>query len=172
MSHEAKTRKVSLESLYQMLRLIDYEKCMACDTCQSVCEFIHDGKPFIVLYEITSGLRRPISCFHCAKAPCVEACPTGAMTRDPETGIVYIDFQKCIGCLACLYACPFGIPEFSETTNTAVKCDLCRDLVSKGLNPACAAMCPAGAIIIASPNQLNKQVRVKALKKLVQSVQD
>ena len=172
MSHEAETKKSSLLSLYQQLRLIDYEKCMGCETCQVVCEFIHEGKPFIVLYEITSGLRRPISCFHCGKAPCVEACPTGAMSKDPDTGIVYIDYTKCIGCLACLYACPFGIPEFSENTKTAVKCDLCKDLVSQGLQPACAAMCPARAIIIAPPNELNKEVRIKALRKMVQSQEE
>jgi len=157
------SRKVGL----QELRLIDYERCMGCGTCESVCGFIHDDRPYIKLYELYPGLVRPISCFHCSKAPCIEACPTGAMSRDPETGAVYVETTRCIGCMACLYACPFGIPEFSRVSNTATKCDLCRKLMHEGLRPACAAMCPAEAIVVAPPEEVGKDVRVRVLKKIV-----
>ncbi len=149
------------------LRLIDYERCMGCGTCESVCGFIHEDKPFIKLYELYPGLVRPISCFHCGRAPCMEACPTGAMSKDPDTGAVYVETTRCIGCMACLYACPFGIPEFSKVTNTAMKCDLCRKLSREGLQPACAAMCPAVAIVVAPPEEVGKEVRVRVLKKMV-----
>uniref|UniRef100_A0A7J3XXE9 4Fe-4S dicluster domain-containing protein n=1 Tax=Thermogladius calderae TaxID=1200300 RepID=A0A7J3XXE9_9CREN len=128
------------------LRVIDLGACIGCGACEAVCDFIHDGRPFIRVYRTSTGLDVPLSCFHCSKAPCVEVCPTGAMTRD-QSGAVYVEASKCIGCLACLYACPFSIPELDPVVKVSSKCDLCRPLRSKGLNPACAAICPAGAIL-------------------------
>lgn len=127
------------------LRVIDLGRCIGCGACEAVCEFLHE-RPNIVVYRTTIGLEIPVSCMHCARAPCIEACPTGAMTRDP-TGVVYVIESRCIGCLACLYACPFGIPELERASKTAVKCDLCMALRKEGLEPACSAICPANAIL-------------------------
>lgn len=127
------------------LRTIDLGRCIGCGACEAACEFVH-GIPLIVVHRTSMGLDIPVSCMHCAKAPCVAACPTGAMTID-NTGAVYVEQSKCIGCLACLYACPFGIPELDRATRTAVKCHLCMDLRREGLEPACSAICPANAIL-------------------------
>lgn len=127
------------------LRVIDLGKCIGCGACEAACEFLH-GRPYIVVHRTGIGLDIPVSCLHCAKAPCIEACPTGAMTREPS-GAVYIIQSKCIGCLSCLYACPFGIPELDRSTKTAVKCTLCIELRKDGLEPACSAVCPANAIL-------------------------
>jgi Fe-S-cluster-containing dehydrogenase component len=127
------------------LRVIDLGVCIGCGACEAVCDFLH-GRPFIVVYRTTIGLDVPVSCMHCARAPCIEACPTGAMTRD-QSGAVYVIESRCIGCLSCLYACPFGIPELEKTSKVAVKCHLCRDLRKEGLEPACSAICPTGAIL-------------------------
>lgn len=98
------------------------------------------------MYRTSIGLEIPVSCMHCAKAPCIDVCPTKAMSRDRD-GAVYIEASKCIGCMACLYACPFGIPELDDTLKVAVKCDLCSALRKAGLEPACSSICPAGAIV-------------------------
>ncbi|MCX8185311.1 MAG: 4Fe-4S dicluster domain-containing protein [Sulfolobales archaeon] len=150
-----------------LVRVIDYSKCMGCETCEVVCGFIHELGPFIRLYDLGGGVKRPISCFHCSKAPCVEACPTGAMRRDSQ-GTVYIEFSRCIGCMACLYACPFGIPDYSETTKTSIKCDLCRLLRGDGLIPACVAMCPSRAILVGLPKAVGDEVKKRALTRIVQ----
>ncbi|MDK6028582.1 4Fe-4S binding protein [Ignisphaera sp. 4213-co] len=152
-----------------LLRWIDYGKCIGCGICSSVCEFIHEGTPYIRLYDVGGGLIKPISCFHCAKAPCVEVCPTKAMRRD-ESGAVYVDVSRCIGCMACLYACPYGIPELDVVTKTSMKCDLCRKLRGEGLEPACSVMCPTKAIVISTPQFVFDEAKKRALAKIIGAV--
>jgi Fe-S-cluster-containing dehydrogenase component len=86
---------------------------------------------------------------HCQKPACVSVCPVTAMTKDPATGIVDYNKDTCIGCRYCQVACAFNIPKFQwdRTLPQIVKCDLCRstNLKEKGV-PACAEVCPAGAI--------------------------
>jgi Fe-S-cluster-containing dehydrogenase component len=128
------------------LRIIDIGTCIGCGACEAACDFIHDGKPYIKVYRTSLGLEIPVSCLHCAKAPCIDVCPTGAMTRDRE-GAVYVIPSKCIGCMACLYACPFGIPQLDRGLRISTKCDLCYDQRKKGLEPGCSSLCPTGAIV-------------------------
>ncbi len=154
------------KNVVEYLRVIDYERCIGCETCESVCSFLHDGHAYIKLFEISRGFLRPISCFHCRRAPCIIACPTGAMQRDKD-GAVYVDESRCIGCLACLAACPFGIPTLSSITKTAVKCDLCMDLRKKGLEPACYAMCPSDAILYGKTENIFKTLQKRALIKVI-----
>jgi Fe-S-cluster-containing dehydrogenase component len=157
---------MSVDTGFTLLRVVDYSKCIGCETCEVVCGFVHELGPFIKLYDLGGGVKKPISCFHCSKAPCIEACPTGAMRKDTQ-GAVYVEPSKCIGCMACLYACPFGIPEFSEVTRTSIKCDLCRDLRREGLTPACVAMCPTRAIIVGPPRAIGDEVKKRALARIV-----
>lgn len=85
------------------------------------------------------------SCMHCQDAECVKVCPTGAMTKD-ENGIISIDADRCIGCRYCEWACPYSAPQFNEAAGVMTKCDMCKDLVTQGQNPACVDACPMRAI--------------------------
>jgi anaerobic dimethyl sulfoxide reductase subunit B (iron-sulfur subunit) len=82
-----------------------------------------------------------ISCNHCSSPACLASCPVGAIIKRDD-GIVYIDTANCIGCNACIGACPYGAPYMSTATGLAHKCDFCKDLIDKGENPVCVQSCP------------------------------
>lgn len=86
-----------------------------------------------------------VSCNHCSKPICVEACPTAAMSQD-EKGIVSVDPRKCMGCQYCEWACPYNAPQLLVAKGVMSKCDFCRDLLEKGESPACVAACPTRAL--------------------------
>jgi anaerobic dimethyl sulfoxide reductase subunit B (iron-sulfur subunit) len=77
---------------------------------------------------------------HCEQPICVEVCPTKAMTKGSD-GIVLIDAGRCIGCRYCEWACPYGAPQFDESSGTMTKCDLCADHLAVDNAPACVSAC-------------------------------
>lgn len=79
-------------------------------------------------------------CQQCDDAPCVNVCPTQALTQDKESMMVHYDKDKCIGCRMCVLACPFGNATYDGVTGAILKCDNC------GGDPACVAYCPTQAI--------------------------
>lgn len=106
----------------------------------------------------------PMQCQHCENAACVEVCPTGATSKDPETGIVSVDADLCIGCESCVKACPYDsvrtlikdpeyylevqVGEFDappHTAGTVEKCTFCKNLIDRGEEPACMQLCPGRA---------------------------
>jgi anaerobic carbon-monoxide dehydrogenase iron sulfur subunit len=133
------------------------EVCMACGLCQVHCLVAHsESKDIIKAYKKESprqssrikvqqkgSLSFPLSCRHCEEPWCVYSCLTGALQKDPESGIVTVDAEKCVGCFTCVVACPCSaiIPDFHR--KKAVKCDLCPHLET----PACVANCPNYALI-------------------------
>ncbi len=84
-------------------------------------------------------------CKHCHNAPCLEACPTGALFRT-EFDTVVVQQDICNGCGYCVPACPFGVVELSTADGKAHKCTLCYDRLKGGLEPACAKSCPTDSI--------------------------
>ncbi len=94
------------------------------------------------------------ACQHCTDAPCAAICPSGAIYKDEETGLVPIDPTKCIGCQYCSIACPFDVPRYYESggvesvfKRTVInKCNGCIDRVREGLSPACVTTCQPGAL--------------------------
>jgi formate dehydrogenase iron-sulfur subunit len=104
-------------------------------------------------------------CKHCARAGCLEACPTGAIVRT-EFGSVYIQPEICNGCGYCVSACPFGVVDRREDDGRAWKCTLCYDRLKADLVPACAKACPTGSIQFGELVQLrvHAEQRVKDLK--------
>ncbi|WP_336487926.1 4Fe-4S dicluster domain-containing protein [Methylobacterium nigriterrae] len=84
-------------------------------------------------------------CKHCHHAPCMEACPTGALFKT-EFDTVVVQQDVCNGCGYCVPACPFGVVEVSKLDGKAHKCTLCYDRLKGGLEPACAKSCPTDSI--------------------------
>jgi formate dehydrogenase iron-sulfur subunit len=96
-------------------------------------------------------------CKHCAYAPCLEVCPTGAILRT-EFDTVYINEPACNGCRDCVSACPFGVIHMSTDPNKLVaqKCTFCYDRLQHGLTPACAQACPTQSIRFGPLKELKK----------------
>lgn len=152
----------------------DTDRCIKCKSCEIACKQ-WKGLPagslkFRRVEEITRGtfpdVNRKfysISCRHCAKAPCIDVCPTQAIFQRPD-GIVLVDQDKCNGCRVCLEACQFGAPQFDDD-GLMQKCDMCLDRVENGQMPACASACPTQALSWGTTQELaNIAVRKAAFK--------
>jgi len=87
-------------------------------------------------------------CMHCVDPACASGCMLGAL-RKREHGIVTYDPDLCIGCRYCEVACPFGVPkfEFAKAAPKIVKCELCRERLASGKEPACTEVCPRNAVV-------------------------
>lgn len=134
------------------------EYCIGCRLCEIYCILKHSGHQTLVkafrdeenlpepavLVEEEGPISFALQCRHCEDAPCAAACIAGAMTRDPETGVVHHDQDKCVGCWSCVMMCPFGAIQIDlEQGKVVSKCDLC------GLEgtPECVAHCPNEALV-------------------------
>lgn len=134
---------------------IDQRSCIGCHACTVACKQEHDTELGVfrtwVKY-IEQGTfpdaRRYFSvlrCNHCDDAPCVEICPVKALYKR-EDGIVDFDPERCIGCKACMNACPYDALHIDPRSNTAAKCNFCAHRVDQGLKPSCEVVCPTQAI--------------------------
>jgi Fe-S-cluster-containing dehydrogenase component len=127
--------------------IFDKKNCMGCHTCEVACKQEHNlgvGPRLVRVLERSPDFI-PVYCHHCANAPCQEACPENAITRNAR-GVVLISSEACIGCKECLEACPFGAMQYDEEEETAVKCDLCIERLERGEAPACSKICPTQCI--------------------------
>ena len=136
--------------------VIDQRRCIGCHACTVACKAEHGVELGVfrtwVKYIETGQFpdtRRHFSvlrCNHCTDAPCVEVCPVTALYKR-EDGIVDFDPTRCIGCKACMNACPYDALYIDPDSQTAAKCNFCAHKVDVGLKPACETVCPAEAII-------------------------
>ncbi len=103
-------------------------------------------------------------CKHCDPAPCLEACPTGAIFRT-EFDTVVVQQDICNGCGYCVPACPFGVVDLDEVDGKAHKCTLCYDRLKGGMEPACSKACPTDSIQFGALDDLIQRAhdRVDAL---------
>jgi formate dehydrogenase iron-sulfur subunit len=99
-------------------------------------------------------------CKHCHNAPCVEACPTGALFRT-EFDTVVVQQDICNGCGYCVPACPFGVVDVSTLDGKAHKCTLCYDRLKGGLEPACAKACPTDSIQFGEVAELQERAHAR-----------
>ena len=126
--------------------VIDQRSCIGCHACTVACKQEHGVELGVFrtwVKHIEQGTfpdtRRYFSvlrCNHCDDAPCVEICPTTALFRR-EDGIVDFDPARCIGCKACLNACPYDALFIDPESETAHKCNFCAHRVDSGLKPSC-----------------------------------
>jgi carbon-monoxide dehydrogenase iron sulfur subunit len=93
--------------------------------------------------EVKDRVSLSVQCRHCDEPSCVYACLTGALQRDPDSGIITIDEEKCIGCWTCILACPFGAIRQDTQRGRIAKCDFC----SENTVPVCVANCPNEALV-------------------------
>ena len=125
---------------------MDPKKCVACGNCEFACafkqkqDFDRRDSNIRVNFYPEEKFCFPLTCVHCSEPWCLEVCPAGAISRNPETNAVTIDANKCAGCKMCILACPFGNIHFDTVAMVSHKCDLC------GGEPNCVKFCISGAL--------------------------
>lgn len=132
----------------------DSKLCVTCNACVLACKNENEvpegeARCWTVQEEhgafpLLSIATRSERCNHCENAPCVNACPTGASHYE-DGGIVVVSPEKCVGCKACILACPYEA-RYMHPDGYVDKCTFCIHRVKKGLDPACATVCPTGAL--------------------------
>lgn len=149
--------------------VIDTEHCVGCQTCTISCKISNevpgsahwnhleslDGDE---LYQATGTFPRtrlafrPMLCNHCEDPACVKHCPTHAMHKDEETGLVLVDQDRCIACGYCTWTCPYGAPSMDDVHHVMSKCTFCKGRIAEGQKPFCAEACPANARVFGDLN--------------------
>jgi len=138
--------------------IFDRNRCDGCGDCEVACVVEHSATrdASVALDEISARQTRiriqpykaqyhAVMCVHCEDAPCVAACPNGAMARDEQTGSVVVDEARCQGCFMCAMTCAFGAIAMDPVSGLSLKCDRCVDRLHDGRDPACVEACPRGA---------------------------
>ena len=138
-------------------KVIDHTRCIGCHACTTACKSENDvplGVTRTYVKYVDVGVfpdaRRAFQvtrCNQCDDAPCVSPCPTSAMYRRPD-GIVDFDKSICIGCKACIAACPYDAIFINPDDHAAEKCNFCAHRLDVGLEPACVVVCPTEAILV------------------------
>lgn len=151
----------------------DQKRCIGCYACEVHCKSKNNlpvGPRFNRIIPLGPKLVGHIPkmhfvfmpCFHCESPLCAAACPTGAMKKRPEDGIVHVDAQLCIGCRVCTLSCPWGVPQWNPETGKVMKCDYCRDRIDQGLQPACVTKCTAHALKWLTPDEISASKQERA----------
>ena len=147
---------------------INEDACMGCGLCRVYCATEHSRSKDVIKAhkrETPKALPRvrierkaevafSLQCRHCAEPWCVYSCLTGAMQKDPVTGLVNVDQDKCMGCWTCILACPHGAIARDPGKKIVAKCDFCPDRDV----PACVANCPNEALMVVEENGLVKSI--------------
>jgi len=139
--------------------VFDQNKCTGCHACRLACTIenrlsfrqswrqVHTFNP--ARLPVAPVTHLSLACNHCADPACQQACPALAYCRDEDTGAVLLDDSKCIGCKYCSWACPYDAPQFEPSLGVMTKCTFCNDRLREGRDPACAELCPTGALSFA-----------------------
>src|ERR687893_3068124 len=151
-------------------KVIDQTRCIGCHACTTACKS-ENLVPLSVTrtyvkhvdvgeYPQTRRAHQVTRCNQCTHAPCATACPTTAMFKRAD-GIVDFDKSVCIGCKACMAACPYDAIFINPEDHSAEKCNFCAHRIDMGLEPACVVVCPTQAILVGDMNDpLSKVARI------------
>lgn len=151
------------------------KRCTGCKTCEMACKDRYDLTPEISyrkVYEYGGGTWEKdadgyyvpnvftyyvsVACNHCDDPACTKVCPTGAMHKDEETGLVSVDAARCIGCGYCHMACPYDAPKVDREKGHSVKCDGCAERVAEGKLPICVEACPLRALDFGPKDEIER----------------
>lgn len=151
----------------QWAKVIDNTRCIGCHACTTACKsenVVPIGVTRTYVKHVDVGVfpqvrraHQVTRCNQCAHAPCVTACPTTAMFKRAD-GIVDFDKSICIGCKACMAACPYDAIFINPEDHSAEKCNFCAHRIDVGLEPACVVVCPTQAILIGDMNDQSSYV--------------
>lgn len=149
------------------------DRCVGCRVCELVCSETHEGvyhpsKARIQVLSFDETVQdMPLVCQQCSDAPCLEACPSGALSRDTQTTAVIVDSELCTQCLSCIQACIIGqksidpeeklVIRFDEEKQAPVKCNLCDG------DPQCVKYCPTQALIQTDGSPTKEELQVKGM---------
>ncbi len=147
----------------------NYEKCSGCRRCEITCSLYHEGKIWpeasrIRVFMLVPGVEIPSLCFQCEDYPCVEACPTEALSVNSQTGAVNVDASKCTACGLCIKACPGKVPHLHPEGNYIIICDLCNG------KPKCVKACREGRWNALKLILRKKKISLKTLAKTPQEL--
>ena len=148
-------------------KVIDHTRCIGCHACTTACKSenvvpISVTRTYVKHVDVGTfpqarRAHQVTRCNQCAHAPCVTACPTSAMFKRID-GIVDFDKSICIGCKACMAACPYDAIFINPEDHSAEKCNFCAHRIDVGLEPACVVVCPTQAILVGDMNDSDSYV--------------
>ena len=151
----------------QWAKVIDHTRCIGCHACTTACKS-ENLVPLSVtrtyvkhvdigVFPTARRAHQVTRCNQCAHAPCATACPTTAMFKRAD-GIVDFDKSICIGCKACMAACPYDAIFINPEDHSAEKCNFCAHRIDMQLEPACVVVCPTQAILVGDMNDSDSYV--------------
>lgn len=151
----------------QWAKVIDHTRCIGCHACTTACKSenlvpVSVTRTYVKHVDIgvfpqARRAHQVTRCNQCAHAPCVTACPTTAMFKRND-GIVDFDKSICIGCKACMAACPYDAIFINPDDHSAEKCNFCAHRIDMQLEPACVVVCPTQAILVGDLNDADSYV--------------
>ncbi len=124
---------------------LNLDLCCGCRSCAAACAYGHHVQSLLGHSKLEGLAELPLHCLHCEQPACAEACPNEAMKKMDDGTVLRSQF-KCVGCMSCAVACPFGVIQPDLKKHITPKCDLCVDRLAEGDIPRCVQTCTSGAL--------------------------